>query len=52
MTAAADEKRGRSLWWWVAAGFLFLGMLWAAMFVVARQVNVQSVPLENKGAKP
>lgn len=52
MKKTADEKSGRTLWWWVAAGFLFLGTLWAAMFVVARQVNVQSVPIETKGARP
>jgi hypothetical protein len=44
--------RGRSLWLWVAAGFVFLGLLWAAMFVVARSAEIRSVPLTTSEAKP
>lgn len=45
-------SRGRSLWLWVAAGFLFLGLLWAAMFVVARTARIRSVPLATQEAGP
>jgi len=52
---AADRgahARGRSLWAWVAAGFLFLAVLWTAMFVVARQARIETVPLAREGARP
>jgi hypothetical protein len=29
----------------VAAGFLFLALLWTAMFVAARHARIESVPL-------
>ena len=40
-----------SLWLWVAAGFLFLGLLWTGMFIAARQADTRSVPLESKGGR-
>lgn len=44
-TPAETTASGASLWLWVVGGFLFLGLLWAAMFVVAHRANIQSVPL-------
>lgn len=41
-----------SLWLWVAAGFLFLAVLWTAMFVVARSARIESVPLPAREANP
>ncbi|AOS43297.1 hypothetical protein Verru16b_00340 [Lacunisphaera limnophila] len=41
-----------SLWLWVGAGFLLLVIGWGVMFTVARQANVQSVPLAKQEAKP
>ena len=40
-----------SLWLWVAAGFLFVAILWAAMFTAARQADTRTVPLESKGGR-
>lgn len=45
LAPAESNSNGASLWLWVAGGFLFLGLLWAAMFVVAHRANIQSVPL-------
>lgn len=41
-----------SLWLWVAGAFLFLGLLWTALFLAARSANIESVPLAPKGARP
>lgn len=35
---------GGSLWRWVAAGFLFLAVLWTAMFLAARSARIEPVP--------
>ena len=42
------ETGGRSLWLWVAGGFLLLALAWGAMFTVARATKVESVPLVTK----
>jgi len=39
---------GRSLWLWVAGGFLLLALAWGALFTVARATKVESVPLATK----
>ena len=46
--------QGRSLWLWVAAGFLVLAGVWAVLFAAAHRAQVQSVPLAgaNGGTKP
>ncbi len=49
---ARDKKGSLSLWLWVAAGYIFLSILWTVMFKVAATANVQSVPLATQGAKP
>jgi hypothetical protein len=49
---ATTSKSGRSLWLWVASGFLFLALLWAAMIFAARQADTRVVPLQTKGARP
>lgn len=41
---ASTPKSGRSLWVWVAAGFVFLALLWTAMILAARSINIESVP--------
>jgi hypothetical protein len=41
-----------SLWLWVAAGFLFLGVLWTGMIIAVRQVDARTVPLATQEAKP
>ena len=43
---------GRSLWLWVAAGFLCLAVLWVALFLGARAARIESVPLTTKEASP
>lgn len=48
----APKPAGRTLWWWVAGGFLFLAVLWTAMFMVARSARIESVPLPTQEAKP
>jgi hypothetical protein len=40
------------LWLWVAAGFLFLALLWTALFIASRQIDARTVPLAPKEAKP
>ena len=50
--APGRAAAGRTLWWWVAAGFLFLAVLWTAMFVVARSAHIEAVPLPPRGAQP
>lgn len=37
---------------WVAAGFLFLAILWAAMFTAARSADTRTVPLATPGGRP
>lgn len=43
---------GHSLWLWVAAGFLFLALLWTGMFVAARRADSRTVPLATQGGRP
>lgn len=50
--ADASSNSGRTLWLWVAAGFLFLALLWTAMFFAARHADTRAVPLQTKGARP
>lgn len=47
-----EEKSGGSLWLWVAAGFLLLGVAWGVLFTVARSAKVESVPMAPKEARP
>lgn len=37
---------------WVAAGFLFVAILWAAMFTAARRADTRTVPLATQGGRP
>ncbi len=46
------EASSRSLWLWVAAGFLLLVLAWSVLFTVAREAKVESVPLAPREAKP
>lgn len=41
-----------SLWVWVAAGFLFLSLLWTGMFIASRLADTRSVPLATTGGRP
>lgn len=52
--ATLQGKSGASLglWLWVAAGFLFLALLWTALFIASRQIDARTVPLATKEAKP
>ncbi len=50
--ASNAEGSSLSLWLWVAAGFLFLGILCTGMFVAARQADTRTVPLATPGARP
>ncbi len=50
--ADASSNSGRTLWLWVAAGFLFLAFLWTAIFLAARHADTRAVPLQPKGARP
>lgn len=50
--ASNAETSARSLWLWVAAGFLFLGVLWTALFIASRRIDTRTVPLATKEAKP
>jgi len=43
---------GRSLWLWVGAGFLFLAVLWTAMFKASRLADTREVPLATQGGRP
>lgn len=53
MKKASDaETSARSLWLWVAAGFLFLGVLWTGMFIASRHIDTRTVPLATQEAKP
>ena len=42
----------RSLWLWVAGGFLLLAIGWAVLFTVARSARIESVPLAPQPGKP
>ncbi|MDP2138059.1 MAG: hypothetical protein Q8J74_09405 [Candidatus Didemnitutus sp.] len=42
--STVDPKSGRSLWWWVAGGFLFLAILWTVLFSVASLADIKTVP--------
>ncbi|MBI2497045.1 MAG: hypothetical protein HYV75_03685 [Opitutae bacterium] len=46
------QNSARSLWLWVGAAFLFLGLLWTALFLAARSARIKTVPLAPKGARP
>ena len=46
-----ETRADRALWLWVAAGFLFLAILWSAMFTAARSADTRTVPLESKGGR-
>lgn len=48
---ATAPKSGRSLWLWVGGGFLFLILLWTAMFIAARQADTRTVPLATEGVR-
>ncbi|MFZ5496865.1 MAG: hypothetical protein ACOZE5_16210 [Verrucomicrobiota bacterium] len=50
--ASSAEASARSLWLWVAAGFVFLAVLWTALFVASRRIDTRTVPLATRGAKP
>jgi len=50
--ASSAESSSLSLWLWVAAGFLFLAVLWTGMFVASRMADTRTVPLATKGTKP
>lgn len=47
---APVSASGRSLWLWVAGAFVFLALLWTAMFLAARHADTRTVPLQTKGA--
>lgn len=51
---APNADRGdRSLWLWVAGGFLLLMLAWGVMLYVARSADTRTVPLAAKPeAKP
>lgn len=51
-TSAPVAGNSRSLWLWVAAGFLFLGLLWTGMFIASRHADTRTVPLATKGGRP
>ncbi len=51
-TRQKPEKTAWSLWLWVVAGFLFLAVLWTALFMASRQIDARTVPLAPKEAKP
>ncbi len=48
----AEPVSSLSLWLWVAAGFLFLSVLWTGMFVASRLADTRTVPLATKEAAP
>lgn len=50
--ASNAEPSSRSLWLWVAAGFLFLAVLWTGMIIASRQIDSRTVPLATKEARP
>jgi hypothetical protein len=50
--SSAETASSVSLWFWVAAGFLFLGVLWTGMLVASRLADTRTVPLATREAKP
>jgi hypothetical protein len=50
--ASPAEASSLSLWLWVAAGFLFLAVLWTGMFFAARHADTRTVPLATQEARP
>ena len=44
--------KDHTLWLWVAAGFLLLGIIWSIMFTLARAAKIESVPLATSPGKP
>jgi hypothetical protein len=48
---ALPQGGSLSLWLWVGAGFLFLGLLWTGMVIATRQADTRTVPLETKGGR-
>ena len=44
--------RNWTLWLWVAAGFLFLGLLWTGMFIASRHADTRTVPVAKDGGRP
>lgn len=48
----STDKGGYSLWLWVVAGFLFIAILWTAMFTAARSADTRTVPLKAQGGRP
>jgi len=44
--------RDRTLWLWVAGGFLFVALMWAILFTAARSAKIESVPLAAQPGKP
>lgn len=52
MKKASNAESSLSLWLWVAAGFLFLALLWTAMFKASRQADTRTVPLATQGGRP
>lgn len=49
LSANSPPANARSLWLWVAAGFLLLVIGWAVLFTVARSAKIESVPLSTPG---
>ena len=45
-------RAGWTLWLWVAAGFLFLSLLWTGMFIASRHADTRTVPVPNHGGRP
>jgi hypothetical protein len=52
MKRASGADRDLSLWLWVAAGFLFLAVLWTGMFLASRGADTRTVPLATAGGRP
>jgi hypothetical protein len=51
-SSAPAAKGGYTLWLWVAAGFLFMGLLWTGMVIATRHADTRTVPLAGKEARP
>lgn len=51
MVDIRETRADRALWLWVTAGFLFIAILWAAMFIAARSADTRTVPLDSKGGR-
>lgn len=50
--ASSADRSAISLWLGVIAGFLFLGLLWAGMFMASRHADSRDVPLATQGGRP